>query len=138
MQIEELLHPSSIIELTGISFLRITDNMDLPEPEGSTPSTSGQKDFGKHPLTTEQESDSNPPLGKEDGHVSNNAGALVTGPPLLTPPVSCVASNSNPEKRTSGNEVVSGDIFDKILDPFKEVWSYHAIFHAIVKLFPGH
>ena len=35
MQREQLLHPSSIIELTGISFLGITDNMDLPVPAGS-------------------------------------------------------------------------------------------------------
>ena len=112
--------------------------MDLPVPEGSTPRTSGQKDIGKHPLMTEQESDSNPPLGKEDGHISNNADALVTGPPLLTPPVSHVASNSNPEKKKSENEVVSGDVFGIMLEKLKEVWSYHAIFHTNVKSFPGH
>ena len=124
MQREHLLHPSSIIELTGISFLRITDNMDLPVPEGSN---SGQKDIGKQPLMTEQESDSNPPL----------ADALVTGPRLLTPPVSYVASNSNTEKKSSENEVVSGDDFSITLEKLKEVWSYHAIFHTNVKLFPG-
>ena len=110
----------------------------MPVPEGSTPSTSGQKYIGKHPLMTEQESDSKPPLGKEDGHVSNNADALVTGPRLLTPPVSYVASNSNPEKKSSENEVVSGDDFGVTLEKLKEVWSYHAIFHTNVKLFPGH
>ena len=68
------------------------------------------------PLMREQES---------DGHVSNNAAALVTGPRLLTSPVTDVASNS------------STDIH-AILEKVKKVWSYHAIFHSNVKLFSDH
>ena len=110
--------------------------MDLPVPEVSTPSTSGQKDVGKQPLMTEQESDSNTPLGKDEGHVSNNAAALVTGPRLLTPPVSYVASNSSTEKMSRENEVVWGDGVGIILEELKKVWSYHAIFH--IKVFSDH
>ena len=107
--------------------------MDLPVPEGSTPSTSGRKDIGKQPLMTEQESDFNTPLGKGDGHVPNNAAAPVTGSRFV---LFSVASNSSTEKMSRESEVVSGDDVGTILEEVKKVWSYHAIFH--IKVFSDH
>ena len=91
-----------------------SDDMVLSACEGSTPSTS-------ETLSGQNENVlNNTPLAREDHHLSSNAAALVTGPPLLTPPRDVVASNSGTESTSQqSKQLAENDLF--LRDDFGEV-----------------
>ena len=87
-----------------------SDNMVLSVHDCSTPSTCGI-------LSRQKEIVNNTPLAREDHHlhVSSNAAALVTGPPLPTPPVDIVdiveKVVSEQSKQLSENDLFVQDDF---------------------------